>query len=62
MAEAPRVVLAVVLLVAGVMTAVYACYLQYAALPGEYTVAQRGKRLALAVGGIALIVGGKLLP
>jgi hypothetical protein len=63
MGEPLRVVLAAVLIVVGVAAAVYAGYLQYAALPGEHTVAQGSKRLALAVGGIALIVGGgQMLP
>ena len=63
MADPVRVVLAVVLIIAGVAAAVYAGYLQYAALPEEQTFARGGKRLALAVAGIALIVGGsQLLP
>jgi hypothetical protein len=63
MADPMRVVLAVVLIVAGVAAALYAGYLQYVSLPEEHTFARGGKRLALAVGGIALIVGGsQLLP
>jgi hypothetical protein len=63
MGEPLRVVLAAVLIVIGVAAAVYAGYLQYVSLPGEHTVVQGGKRLALAVGGVALIVGGsQLLP
>jgi len=63
MGEPVRVALAVVLLVFGVAAAVYAAYLQYVSLPEEHTFAQGGKRLALAVGGIALVVGGgQLLP
>jgi hypothetical protein len=63
MSEPVRVVLAAVLMVVGVAAAVYAGYLQYVSLPEEHTFAQGGKRLALAVGGIALIVGGsQLLP
>ena len=63
MGEPVRVVLAVVLIVAGVAAAGYAGYLQYVALPEEHTSAKRGKRLALAVTGIALILGGsQLLP
>jgi hypothetical protein len=58
MAEPLRVVLAVVLLAAGVAVAVYAGYLQYVSLPEDHTFARSGRRLALAVGGIALIVGG----
>ena len=63
MADPVRVVLAVVLIVVGVVAAVYAGYLQYAALPEEHTFAKGGKRLALALGGLALIVGAsELLP
>jgi hypothetical protein len=63
MGEPVRVVLAAVLMVVGVAAALYAGYLQYAALPEEHTFAEGGKRLALALGGIALIVGGsQLLP
>ena len=63
MVDPVRVVLAVVLIVAGVAAAVYAGYLQYAALPEEHTFAKGGKRLALALGGLALIVGAsELLP
>ena len=63
MVDPVRVVLAVVLTVAGVAAAVYAGYLQYAALPEEHTFAKGGNRLALALGGLALIVGAsELLP
>ncbi|SDY82299.1 hypothetical protein SAMN05660209_03801 [Geodermatophilus africanus] len=63
MGEPVRVALAVVLIVVGVVAAVYAGYLQYAALPEEHTFAKGGKRLALALGGLALIVGAsELLP
>ena len=63
MSEPLRVVLAAILMVVGVAAVVYAGYLQYVSLPEEHTFARGGKRLALAVGGIALIVGGsQLLP
>ena len=63
MGEPVRAVLAVVLIVVGVAAAVYAGYLQYVALPEEHTFARGGRRLALALGGIALVVGGsQLLP
>jgi hypothetical protein len=54
-------VLVVVMLAAGVAMICYAGYLQYASLPGEHTVRQGGKRAALALGGLALILGGSLL-
>lgn len=58
-----RLAIAAVLMGLGVAMAVYAGYLQYAALPEEHTFAAGGKRLALAVVGIAMIVGGtQLLP
>ena len=61
MADPVRVALAVVLMVVGVAAAVYAGYLQYVALPEEHTFARGSRRLA--VGGIALIVGGsQMLP
>ena len=63
MSEPTRVVLAAVLMVVGVAAAGYAGYRQYGALPGEHTLAHAGMRLALAVGGVALIVGGgQLIP
>ena len=63
MGEPLLVALAVVMLIGGMAMIGYATYLQYVALPQEHTFALRGKRLALAVGGIALIVGGsQLLP
>jgi hypothetical protein len=61
MAEPLRIVIAAVLMAAGVVAAVCSGYLQYVSLPEEHTVAQRSKRLALALGGIALIVGGSHL-
>ena len=42
MGEPVRVVLAVVVIVVGVAAAVYAGYLQYAALPEEHTLARGG--------------------
>jgi hypothetical protein len=63
MSEPLRVFLATALMVVGVAAAVYAGYLQYVSLPEEHTVARGGRRLALALGGISLIVGGsQLLP
>ena len=61
MGEPVRVLLAVVLIIVGVAAAVSAGYLQYAALPEEHTLARGGGRLALALGGLALIVGGSQL-
>lgn len=61
MGEPLRVTLAVAMLVCGWALIGYAGYLQYAVLPEEHTFAQGGKRLALALGGLALIVGGSVL-
>lgn len=58
MGEPLRIALAAVLMIVGFSAALCAGYLQYGALPGEHTIAQGGKRLVLALGGIALIVGG----
>jgi hypothetical protein len=62
MDEALRATVAVVLLVGGLALCGWAGYLQYVASPGEYTVGQRGKRAALALGGVAsALVGAWLL-
>jgi uncharacterized membrane protein YphA (DoxX/SURF4 family) len=63
MVEPLRVVLAVVLLVAGVGVVGYAGYLQYASLPEEHTFARGSARAALALAGVALIIlGSRLFP
>ena len=63
MSDPVQVGLAVVLVAAGVAVLGYAGYLQYASLPEEHTFAQGGKRVALALAGVTLIlVGSRLLP
>lgn len=56
-----RVGLAVALLAVGVAALGLAGYLQYAALPEEHSLAQGGKRVALALAGAALIIVGSRL-
>jgi hypothetical protein len=56
-----RIILLVVMLPAGVAMVCYAGYLQYASLPEEHTRRKGSVRFALAVAGIALIVGGSRL-
>lgn len=63
MSDPVRVVLAVVLIVAGVAALACAGYLQYVALPEEHTRRAITTRAALAMGGLALVlVGTQLLP
>jgi hypothetical protein len=63
MSDPVRVGLAVVLVAAGVAALGCAGYLQCAVLPEEHTLAQGGKRVALALAGTTLIlVGSRLLP
>ena len=61
MGEPLRVLLAIVMLAAGVGMVGYAGYLQYASLPEEHTMRKGSIRVALALGGVALLVGGSQL-
>ena len=61
MGESLRVVLAFLMITAGMAMCGYAGYLWYAALPEERTRRQVGMRVALAFGGVALLLWGSQL-
>jgi hypothetical protein len=61
MDEPLRATVAVVMLVGGIALCGYAGYLQYVALPEEHTFGQRGKRVGLALAGLALALLGSWL-
>ena len=61
MAQPLRVVLALVMIAAGMAMCGYAGYLWYACLPEEHTRRQAGKRVSLALGGLVLVLWGSHL-
>jgi hypothetical protein len=61
MGEPLRVVLVIVLAAGGLAMIGYAGYLQYASLPEEHTMRKGSFRIALALGELALLLGGSRL-
>ena len=61
MGEPLLAALTVVMLIGGMAMIGYAAYLQYASLPEEHTYRQSSRRVALGLGGLALILLGTWL-